>query len=111
MNAVAVVAVGDTSETRRLVAYVVPGESEPTPEELSALAHEKLPNYMVPAQYLFLGALPLSPTGKVDRKALATRGLGPGDAQAVRGTGHAASAEARRHLGQRAAQRRAHRHP
>ncbi|WP_437762183.1 amino acid adenylation domain-containing protein [Sorangium sp. So ce281] len=76
VNAVAVVAVGDTSETRRLVAYVVPGESEPTPEELSALAHEKLPNYMVPAQYLFLGALPLSPTGKVDRKALATRGLG-----------------------------------
>ena len=73
VNSVAVVAVGDTSETRRLVAYVVPRDGTPAQEELTTLAQAKLPEYMVPAQIFFLDAMPLSITGKVDRKALASQ--------------------------------------
>ena len=72
VNSVAVVAVGDTSETRRLVAYVVPRDGTPAQEELTTLAQAKLPEYMVPASTL-LDAMPLSITGKVDRKALASQ--------------------------------------
>ncbi|HLK58813.1 MAG TPA: amino acid adenylation domain-containing protein, partial [Chthonomonadaceae bacterium] len=54
---------------KRLVAYVVglPGLS------LSALREhlrEKLPDYMVPTAFVVMEAFPLSPNGKVDRKAL-----------------------------------------
>ncbi|MBW0971024.1 amino acid adenylation domain-containing protein [Pseudomonas aeruginosa] len=38
--------------------------------ELKALLRDSLPEYMVPAHLLFLERLPLSPNGKVDRKAL-----------------------------------------
>ncbi|HLE84965.1 MAG TPA: amino acid adenylation domain-containing protein, partial [Thermoanaerobaculia bacterium] len=55
----------------RLVAYVVPaGEPAPTPGELLAYLRERLPDYMVPAAFVFLPALPLSPSGKVDAAAL-----------------------------------------
>jgi len=39
-------------------------------EELRGFLRDKLPEYMVPALYLFLEALPLSANNKVDRKAL-----------------------------------------
>ncbi|WP_331876217.1 amino acid adenylation domain-containing protein, partial [Longimicrobium sp.] len=68
---------GDT----RLVAYVV----EADPVEADALrAHlsERLPEYMVPAAYVRLYAFPLTPSGKVDRKALPAP---DGDAFATRG--------------------------
>jgi amino acid adenylation domain-containing protein len=54
-----------------LVAYVVPvaGKTiEPGP--LRAALRSQLPNYMVPAHVIVLGALPLTPNLKVDRKAL-----------------------------------------
>jgi amino acid adenylation domain-containing protein len=56
---------------RRLVAYVVlvAGQSV-TPESLRRSLGVQLPEYMVPAQFVFLESLPLTPNGKIDRASL-----------------------------------------
>jgi amino acid adenylation domain-containing protein len=51
----------------RLVAYVLGGAEHAV---LRAELRERLPDYMVPAAFVRLAALPLTPHGKVDRKAL-----------------------------------------
>jgi amino acid adenylation domain-containing protein len=65
--ACAVVAREDTPGNRQLVAYVVSAE---TPPVLRAFLEERLPDYMVPSQFVLLDALPLTHNGKVDRNAL-----------------------------------------
>ena len=61
----------DVPGNKRLVAYVVPvPEQTPTISELRRFLKEKLPDYMVPAAFVLLDALPLLPNGKVDRLAL-----------------------------------------
>ncbi|MGZ4165066.1 MAG: condensation domain-containing protein, partial [Tumebacillaceae bacterium] len=56
---------------KRLVAYLVAdGEQHPTPADLKQHLQAKLPKYMVPASYVMLEALPLNPSGKLDRHAL-----------------------------------------
>jgi amino acid adenylation domain-containing protein len=54
---------------RRLVAYVVP-RAPVEKDELRTHLQELVPDYMVPSALVLVGALPLSPNGKVDRKAL-----------------------------------------
>jgi amino acid adenylation domain-containing protein/non-ribosomal peptide synthase protein (TIGR01720 family) len=67
----AVVAREDTPGQRRLVGYLVPaGRSAPTPAELREHLARALPDYMLPAGYVLLDELPLSPNGKLDRRAL-----------------------------------------
>ena len=67
----AVVAAEDRLSGRRLVAYVVPNQDQPpTINELRSALKAKLPEYMVPAAFVFLDCLPLTPNGKVDRQAL-----------------------------------------
>ncbi|HKH43166.1 MAG TPA: amino acid adenylation domain-containing protein [Thermoanaerobaculia bacterium] len=57
---------------RRLVAYLAGPEGEvPRESELRDFLRERLPDFMLPAAYAFLPALPLTVNGKVDRKALA----------------------------------------
>jgi amino acid adenylation domain-containing protein len=66
-----VVARGDTSSDRQLVAYYVSHHgSLPGIDALRNFLHTKLPDYMVPAAFVGLEALPLLPNGKIDRQAL-----------------------------------------
>jgi amino acid adenylation domain-containing protein len=71
VGAAVVVARGEGGE-RLLAAYLAPRETgrEPAAAELRAWLEERLPEYMVPGAFVFLAALPLSPNGKVDRRAL-----------------------------------------
>jgi natural product biosynthesis luciferase-like monooxygenase protein len=60
---------------QRLVAYVVPrGAAPPDAEELRRLARQRLPDYMVPSAVVALPAMPMTPNGKLDRKALPALG-------------------------------------
>jgi amino acid adenylation domain-containing protein len=63
--------------SKRLVAYFVPSESGPTPEQLREYAASHLPQHMIPAFFVALKALPLSGHGKIDRAALANLELAP----------------------------------
>ncbi len=67
----------DTDGLQRLVAWVTPesGAAVDT-ETLRAHAQQFLPEFMVPAAFVALPAFPLTPNGKVDRKALPVPDLG-----------------------------------
>jgi amino acid adenylation domain-containing protein len=67
-----VIARAEESGDKRLVAYVVPGAGLDAPSfvELRQLARQTLPDYMIPAMMVLLDALPLTPSGKVDKRAL-----------------------------------------
>jgi hypothetical protein len=59
---------------RRLVAYLVTdqvaGSPPPAIGDLHAFLRDRLPGYMVPADFVLLEAMPLTSSGKVDRRAL-----------------------------------------
>jgi amino acid adenylation domain-containing protein len=66
----------DAAGGTRLVAYLVcekEGEAADI-EELRRSLKERLPEYMVPSAFAFVAEMPLSPNGKVDRRALAAAG-------------------------------------
>ena len=75
---------------KRLVAYLVPAEGEPAPTHTELRAHlgAGLPDYMVPTVFVTLDRFPLSPNGKVDRKALPTPGREHTTARAYRAPGN-----------------------
>ena len=71
INETVVVVREDNPGDQRLVAYLVPVHgSAPTAAELRDFLREKLPEYMVPSAFVTLSAMPLTPNGKVNRRAL-----------------------------------------
>ncbi|MFP2924739.1 thioesterase domain-containing protein [Pyxidicoccus sp. 3LG] len=61
----------EASGDKRLVGYVLPSEGHtPDAESLRQHLRTRLPEYMVPSAFVVLEAFPLTPNGKVDRKAL-----------------------------------------
>jgi len=73
VSQVIVIASHDTSGNKRLVGYVV---SETSFDKQLAIAylHDQLPEYMVPALWVQLDRFPLTPSGKIDKKALPDAG-------------------------------------
>ncbi|MHC0062936.1 amino acid adenylation domain-containing protein [Nostoc sp. UIC 10890] len=65
-----VIAREDIPGQKRLVAYVVPHQPQPTADKLRHFLKQKLPNYMVPSAIALLKALPMTPNQKVDYRAL-----------------------------------------
>jgi amino acid adenylation domain-containing protein len=66
-----VIAREDDPADRRLVAYVVSKQGfAPVSRELRSFLKEKLPDYMVPSSFVTLESFPITPNGKLDRKAL-----------------------------------------
>lgn len=57
---------------KSLVAYLVARdpENQPDPADLRPYLQEKLPDFMIPSFYIFLDEMPLSGSGKINRKAL-----------------------------------------
>ncbi|MGH9628562.1 MAG: phosphopantetheine-binding protein [Bryobacteraceae bacterium] len=59
----------------RLVAYIVCAGQDPvSPEDLRRFLGTQLPAHMIPSAFIKLEAMPLTPNGKVDRRALPTLG-------------------------------------
>ncbi len=60
----------DRTETDQLVAYLVSNDSIQDIEDIQIYLKVRLPEYMVPAAFVYLDELPLTPNGKVDRNRL-----------------------------------------
>jgi amino acid adenylation domain-containing protein len=61
----------DEPGNKQLVSYVILREGQSaTAKELRSFVRQKLPEYMVPAHFVFLNAFPLTANGKVDCRAL-----------------------------------------
>ncbi|MBV9775389.1 MAG: amino acid adenylation domain-containing protein, partial [Gemmatimonadetes bacterium] len=60
----------DAPGERRLVAYLTADGAAPDTAALRAHLHAALPEYMIPSAFVALEAFPLTPNGKVDRRAL-----------------------------------------
>ncbi len=78
---------GETSEARRLIGFIVLEQESDTPQAVNQNGHqaevhssliqdvrrflgEKLPGYMIPSDFIVVDEIPITPNGKVDRKAL-----------------------------------------
>ncbi len=58
-------------DDKQLVAYIVLKEKEKTTEsEIREYLRQQLPEYMIPTRFIFIKAMPLTPNGKINRKAL-----------------------------------------
>ncbi|HIP71159.1 MAG TPA: amino acid adenylation domain-containing protein, partial [Anaerolineae bacterium] len=71
VNKTAVIDHVEENGRKRLIAYLTPqGDAAPTVADLRRFLEQTLPEYMIPAAFVTLDEMPLTPNGKVDRKAL-----------------------------------------
>ena len=71
VRATVAIATEDHLGNKRIVAYAIPHSGQvPAATELRSFLKAKLPDYMVPSAFVMLDAIPLTPNGKVDRRAL-----------------------------------------
>jgi amino acid adenylation domain-containing protein len=72
---VAVTAREEPDGEKRLVAYLAAArDADPSVHELRDFLKQRLPNHMIPSAFVRLAALPVTPNGKVDRRALPAPG-------------------------------------
>lgn len=69
---VAIIPIKDNNETMLVAYYTSKNKEKIKTSELRNFLLEKLPSYMVPKYINYLEKMPISPTGKIDRKKLAT---------------------------------------
>jgi amino acid adenylation domain-containing protein len=81
----AVAARGEGGAARRLAGWLVarPAAELPTQAELRTYLRERLPEYMVPAVFTWMDALPRTTSGKLDRRALPEPDAGADGAEHV----------------------------
>lgn len=71
VNDVVVQVKGNTSNDKKIAAYIIPEKEENfNPAELKASCAKILPDYMVPSRFTVLKEFPLTASGKIDTKAL-----------------------------------------
>lgn len=63
-------AIDDETGGKRLVAYFVHQGAAPSNSEIRQFLQKRLPDYMIPTVFVALQSLPMTPTGKIDRRAL-----------------------------------------
>jgi amino acid adenylation domain-containing protein len=69
-DAVAVLNTSPTGDSR-IVAYLISRNgNRPGADELRTFLRQRLPEYMIPANFVFLESFPLNSNGKIDRRAL-----------------------------------------
>ncbi|MGB3204689.1 MAG: amino acid adenylation domain-containing protein, partial [Crinalium sp.] len=76
-----VVAREDQPGDKRLIAYLVGNNQDLQVADLRAFLKDKLPEYMIPSAFVMLESFPLTPNGKIDRKALPAHNLSKLDLQ------------------------------
>ncbi len=97
----AVVVARDGAGGVQLTGYVVASEPTVQSAQLRERLLDSVPDYMVPANIVLLDSLPLTPVGKLDRKALPITQMASSEYEAPQGP----IEEARRHLVRRALRR------
>jgi amino acid adenylation domain-containing protein len=67
----AVTAIDDAERGTRLIAHVVPARGgKAHPAILRSFLRERLPDFMIPSAFVIVDGMPLTPSGKIDRRAL-----------------------------------------
>lgn len=69
----------DELKTKRLYGYFIPKTEALTSQELRQFIQDRLPDYMIPAFLISLESFPLTPNGKVDRRALPLPKINPNE--------------------------------
>jgi amino acid adenylation domain-containing protein/non-ribosomal peptide synthase protein (TIGR01720 family) len=69
----------DELKTKRLYGYFIPKTEALTSQEFRQFIQDRLPDYMIPAFLISLESFPLTPNGKVDRRALPIPEINPNE--------------------------------